>query len=77
VEPKIPTKIAPEEMLIKINMKVNKTRLVGERSRKSPRAVVGIHSPTGTIDITMARTELSRRPKADKGLILLTATAKE
>ena len=76
VEYKIPTKIAPEKMLVETKLKVTNRRSIRGKLLKSCKAVVGIHSPMGGIGATMARTKLSRRPKPDKKLILLTAFAK-
>ena len=69
------TKIAPETMLVEAKLKVPNRRSIRGQLSKSCKAVVGIHSPMEAIGATMARTKLSRRPKPNKKLIRLTATA--
>ena len=75
VEYKIATKTAPEAILVEIKPKVENRRSKWGHLVKACRAVVGIHSPTRAIGATMAGTKLRRRPKTDKKLIRLTATA--
>ena len=75
MEYKIPTKIAPETMPVETKPKVANRRSIRGKLSKSCKAVVGIHSPTGAIGATMVRIKLSRRPKPDKKLIRLTASA--
>ena len=75
MEYKIPTKVAPETMLVKTKPKVTNRRSIRGKLSEPCKAVVGIHSPMEAIGATMARTKLRRRPKPNKKLIRLTATA--
>ena len=78
MEYKISTKILPEKMLVETKPRVAYRQSIrGQSSIKSCKAVVGIHNPMEAIGATMATTRLSRRPKPDKKLIHLTATAND